>query len=153
MHYYKFPQQFSCPCFSISLSDLFIVIARVPEPAKLVANRYSVFLSTSQNAITLIPNTDYSATKQHWLSSNILKFWLFFSLLTKYFWFLHNFLILSWLEKLLSIITTGFSGIKSTVLSYISYHDLFRTQGSFLILLTFLTWLKSTFFLINFSIS
>jgi len=146
VHYYKFPQQFSCPCFSIYLSDLFIVIARVPDPAKLVANRYSVFLSTSQNAITLIPNTDYSATKQHWLSSSILKFWLFFSLLKKYFCFLHNFLILSWLEKLLSIITTGFSGIKSTVLSYICYHNFSRSKGSLLILLTFLNWLQSTAF-------
>ena len=142
MHYYKFIQQFYCPCFSIYLSDLFIVIARVPAPGKLVANRYSVFLSTSQNAITLIPNTDYSATKQHWLSSNILKLWLFFSLLIKYFCFLYNSLILSWLEKILSIITTAFYGIKSTVLSYISYHDLFRIEGSLLILLTYLNWLQ-----------
>ena len=74
MHYYKFPQQLYCPYFSISLFDFFIVIARSPDVAKLVANRYSVFLSTSQNAITLISNTDSSATKQPWLSSNIWNF-------------------------------------------------------------------------------
>lgn len=57
-------QQFYCPCFLIYLSDLFIVIARSPDAAKLVANRYSVLLSTSQNAITRIFNTDYSVIKQ-----------------------------------------------------------------------------------------
>ena len=45
-----------------------------PDAAKLVANRYSIFLSRSQNAITRISNTDSSATQQPWLSSNILKF-------------------------------------------------------------------------------
>jgi hypothetical protein len=134
VHYYKFPQQFYCPFFSISLFDFFIVIAR-SDAAKLVANRYSVWLSRSQNAITLISNTDSSTTKQPWLSSNMLKFWLFFRLLTKNFCFLHNSLILSWLEKPLSIIPTAFSGIKSTVLSYIYYHDLFRSEGPLLILL------------------
>ena len=149
MHYYKFPQQLYCPCFSRVLSDFFIVIARSPNEAKLVANRYSVFLSTSQNAITLISNTDSSATKQPWLSSNILKSWLLFSLLTKYFCFLHNSLILSWLEKPLSIIPTGFSGIKSTVFSRIYYHNFCRSEGSLLILLNSLNWLEPTVFLMN----
>ena len=57
----------------IYLSDFFIFIARVLDAAKWVAYRYSVCLSTSQNPITLISNTDSSATKQPWLSSNILK--------------------------------------------------------------------------------
>ena len=39
----KFLQQFYCPCFSISLSDFFIVIPQSPEAGKLVANRYSFF--------------------------------------------------------------------------------------------------------------
>ena len=64
MHYDKFSHQFYCLYFSISLSDFFIVIAPVPDAAKLAANRYSVLLSTSQNAITMIFNTDFSATKQ-----------------------------------------------------------------------------------------
>ena len=140
MHFYKLPQQFYCPCFSISLSNFFIVMARSPDAPKLVANRYSVFLSTSQNAITLIYNTDSSATKQPWLSSNILKFWLFFSLMTKYFGFLHNSLIISWLENPLSIIPTGFSGIKSTIFSNIYYHDLFRSEGRLLIIMNSLNW-------------
>jgi len=42
--------------FDISLR-FFIVIARSPDAAKLVVNRYSVLLSTSQNPITLISNT------------------------------------------------------------------------------------------------
>jgi len=135
VHFYKLPQQFYCPYFSISLSDFFIVMARSPDAPNLVANRYSVFLSTSPNAITLISHTDSSATKQPWLSSNILKFWLFFSLMTKYFGFLHNSLIISWLENPLSIIPTGFFGIKSTFFSHIYYHDLFRSEGSLLILM------------------
>jgi hypothetical protein len=71
--YEKFLQQFYC-LHSIFISAFFIVIAPVPDAAKLAANRYSFLLSTSQNAITRIFNTDFLATKQSWLSSNILKF-------------------------------------------------------------------------------
>ena len=70
----NFIQQLYCPYFSIFLSDFFIVIARAPDAAKLVANQYSVLLSTSQNPITLIFNTDYSATKQPCYPLICLKF-------------------------------------------------------------------------------
>ena len=41
-----------------------LVIARAPDAVKFGANQYSILFYTSQNAITLIPHTDSSATKQ-----------------------------------------------------------------------------------------
>ena len=108
---------------SHSISHLFreistiysLVIPRSPDRGKLVANRYSLFFYPLQNAIIVIPDTDSLAPKQHWLSSKILNVSLFFSQKTKYFYFLHNSLIQSWLENPLSIIPIAFAGIYSTV--------------------------------------